>query len=75
MEILKIKVIYSEGAFVATSDDITGLVCEAKDMAQLVQYAKELAPILIKENGVIVSLPCVLSFELNHAEILEAKGD
>ncbi len=41
------------GVWVATSDDVPGLVAHSADFAALVEMVAELVPVLLIENGII----------------------
>lgn len=44
------------GVWVATSDDVPGLVAEHKNLTKLMDIVAELLPVLVVENGMLPNL-------------------
>ncbi len=55
----------SEGkVFIATSDDIDGLILEADDIPQMLEHLKDVVPMLLEANG-HTSAPRDFDFSIN----------
>ena len=52
MLIINVEWLEESKVFLATSDDVKGLVLEADTLDDLVRDLKEIVPILIEENGI-----------------------